>query len=149
ALADDNDARWTDVTIDIGEHRSVPDADVREMRAIAAERTVRSFRSSVHLHLTRDAGDKASGTISLLGARFGADPTAARVAYGFVGHSEHDAPCFAAFTTTFGVANVRRYVRRLSVPPRFVTGGEMGLGFAELAAYLVAQRPGGPRKSSP
>jgi HAD superfamily hydrolase (TIGR01484 family) len=142
ALADDNDARLTDVTVDIGEHRRVDEGAVRAMRAIARERGVRTLASSVHLHLTHAADDKATGTVRLLTERFGEDATGARVRYAFVGDSGNDAAPFAAFALTFGVANVRAHLRGLTVPPRYVAGAPMGRGFAEVAARLAALRSG-------
>jgi hydroxymethylpyrimidine pyrophosphatase-like HAD family hydrolase len=130
----------TDVTIDIGEHRRVRAEDVRAMRAIAAGRGVRTLQSSVHLHLTNETADKASGTIHLLCDRFGEDATRARSLYAFVGDSGNDAAPFAAFTVTFGVANVRPHLAKLSVPPRYVSTEAMGQGFASIATRIVALR---------
>jgi HAD superfamily hydrolase (TIGR01484 family) len=140
ALADDNGARVTDVTLDIGEHRRAPDAEVQEMRAHARVRGVRTLQSSVHLHLTREVDDKASGVLRLLVERFGEDPTRARKRYAFVGDSANDGPAFAAFLLTFGVANVRAHLGKLSVPPRFVAPSPMGRGFAEIARRLAELR---------
>jgi HAD superfamily hydrolase (TIGR01484 family) len=140
ALADDNNLRLTDVTIDIGEHRRVPSSDTLQMRAIARERGVRTLQSSVHLHLSLQALDKASGTVRVLRERFGEDPTRARSRYAFVGDSGNDAASFAAFSATFGVANVRAHLGRLPVPPRYVASAPMGRGFAEIAARLEALR---------
>jgi HAD superfamily hydrolase (TIGR01484 family) len=144
ALADDNDARQTDVTIDIGEHRQVPPAQVEAMRADLRGRGIRSLQSSVHLHLTLEADDKASGVVRLLAARFGVDPTAARARYAFVGDSGNDGPAFAAFSLTFGVANVHAHLAKLSVPPRFVAPSPMGRGFVEIARKLVELRADAP-----
>ncbi|AKT35923.1 HAD family hydrolase [Chondromyces crocatus] len=140
ALADDNGARVTDVTLDIGEHRQVPSADVERMRAIAHEQGVRTLVSSVHLHLTREVEDKATGVLRLLSRHFAEDPTGALRRYAFVGDSGNDGVAFAAFTTTFGVANVREHLGRMSVPPRFVASSPMGRGFVEIALQLVALR---------
>jgi HAD superfamily hydrolase (TIGR01484 family) len=140
ALADDNDLRVTDVTIDIGEHRCVRAEDVRAMRAIAAGRGVRTLQSSVHLHLTTEAADKASGSIHVLCERFGEDATRARATYAFVGDSGNDAAPFAAFAVTFGVANVRPHLGKLSIPPRYISAEPMGRGFAAIAARLTALR---------
>jgi HAD superfamily hydrolase (TIGR01484 family) len=140
ALADDNDARITDVTLDIGEHRHVPAATVAAMRRLAAARGARTVASSVHLHLTRELEDKASGTIRLLCLHFGEDATAARSRYAFVGDSGNDAAPFAAFAVTFGVENIHPHLRALSVPPRFVARAPMGRGFAEIADRLVELR---------
>lgn len=142
ALADDNGARWTDVTLDIGEHRRVPAEEVQEMRALAHAHRVRTLQSSVHLHLTREVDDKATGLVRLVGALFGDDPTRALTRYAFVGDSANDGAAFAAFALTFGVANVRGHLGRLSVPPRFVAPSPMGRGFAEIAGRLVALRTG-------
>jgi HAD superfamily hydrolase (TIGR01484 family) len=143
ALADDNDARRTDVTIDIGEHRRVPDATIAAIRRVAATQGVRTVTSSVHLHLTLEPEDKASGTVRLLVRRFGEDATGAMTRYAFIGDSGNDAAPFAAFKLTFGVSNVRNHLQRLSVPPRFITDAPMGLGFAAFAAHLAELRARG------
>lgn len=140
ALADDNGARVTDVTLDIGEHRRVPPEQVQEMRAAAQREGVRTLQSSVHLHLTREVDDKATGVLQLLVRRFGQDPTAARTRFAFIGDSANDGAAFAAFALTFGVANVRLHIGRISVPPAFVAASPMGQGFAEIAQRLVELR---------
>jgi HAD superfamily hydrolase (TIGR01484 family) len=140
ALADDNDARMTDVTLDIGEHRRVPAATVAAMHQIAAAHGARTVTSSVHLHLTREAEDKASGTIRLLCVQFGEDATAARSRYAFVGDSGNDAAPFAAFAVTFGVQNIHPHIRALSVPPRFIADAPMGRGFSEIVDRLLKLR---------
>ena len=142
-LADDNDARRSDVTLDVGEHRKVDAERVRDITALARERGVRTTVSSIHLHLTYEADDKASGTIRLLVERFGEDATGARARYAFVGDSANDAAAFAAFTLTFGVQNVAAHVHRLTVPPRYVAPEPMGLGFAAIAERLVRLRATG------
>ncbi|MGK3967910.1 HAD hydrolase family protein [Sorangium sp. So ce118] len=144
ALADDNDQRVTDVTIDIGEHRRVPPEDVQRMRAELREMGVRTLLSSVHLHLTRDPSDKATGAVRLLSTRFGEDPTRARYRYAFVGDSGNDGVAFAAFALTFGVANVRAHLGKLSVPPRFVASLPMGRGFVEIAHRVAELRKNAP-----
>lgn len=137
AFADDNDARLTDVTIDVGEHARVPANVVRDLERRARAAGVRTFTSSVHLHLTFDADDKASGALRAIAATSGDDATAARSAFAYVGDSGNDAAAFAAFECSVGVANVRAHLGRFSVPPRWVCVGERAAGFCELAATLV------------
>jgi len=139
-LTDDVDARRTDVTWDIGERVRLPEDRIRPIVAAIEEAGARWLRSSVHLHATYEADDKASGTLRFLGQQLGEDPASALGRYAFVGDSANDAACFAAFHTTFGVANVRASLGRLSVPPRFVAGAAMGQGFAEVAAELLRKR---------
>lgn len=139
-LADDNGARVTDVTFDIGERASVPRARIEELRAFVERRGARALVSSVHLHATYASDDKASGALRMLRLLAGLDAGRARARAAFVGDSENDAACFAGFHTTIGVANVAAYVPRLSLPPRYVTAKTMGEGFAELASTLISLR---------
>lgn len=139
-LADDAAGRVSDAAFDIAEHRAVPREVVLAASVRAHAAGARTFTSSIHLHVTFDAVDKASGTVALLARAFGADPTAALARWAFVGDSENDAPAFAAFATTFGVANVRRHLSRLTVAPRFVSELSGGAGFAEIAGHIALSR---------
>jgi HAD superfamily hydrolase (TIGR01484 family) len=139
-LADDNAARITDVTIDVGERERVAPEVVDRARAFLHAAGLRTILSSVHLHATLQGDDKASGAMRMLRERLGWDAGVARARAAFVGDSENDSACFCGFRTTFGVANVARWAPRLSVPPRFVTASPMGEGFAELARALRAAR---------
>jgi hypothetical protein len=140
SLTDDVDLRRTDVTWDIGERARLPAPRVEAIAAEVVRGGARPLRSSVHLHATFDADDKASGTLALLAERFDEDSGAARARWAFVGDSTNDASCFAAFLTTFGVANVRAYAPRLALPPRYVAEREMGAGFDEIARCLLRLR---------
>lgn len=134
---DDAVGRVTDVTFDIGEYRRVAPDTVARAVGLLRELGARTLSSSVHLHATLEGHDKASGSTRFLEARFGLDPTASRSRFAFIGDSENDAACFAAFRTTFAVANLRG---RPTVNPRFVTREERGAGFAEAVEVLLARR---------
>jgi hydroxymethylpyrimidine pyrophosphatase-like HAD family hydrolase len=136
---DDVSERVTDYTFDIGEKQRVPRDVVEAVAAFARERGATVHVSSVHLHVGYDAVDKASGAVNLLRRLTAIDPTAALHSYAFVGDSENDAACFAAFRTTVGVANLSG---RPSLRPRYITEKARGEGFAELAAVLTARRAG-------
>jgi HAD superfamily hydrolase (TIGR01484 family) len=140
AFADDNDARRSDVTLDIGERRKVPREVIEAMRAAARARGVTTHVSSVHLHLASEPDDKASGAIRLLVGALGEDATRARRRYAYVGDSGNDAAAFAAFVTTIGVANVQRHLREMTVGPRFVSTAPKGRGFEEIADRLLGAR---------
>lgn len=139
-LANDVDARRSDVTWDIGECTTVPEERIRELTRIVVTAGARTTRSSVHLHASYERDDKASGAIRFVRERFGEDPATAVVRWAFVGDSPNDAACFAAFRTTFGVANVRPFASQMSVPPRWIAAAERGAGFAEIARALLAAR---------
>jgi hypothetical protein len=139
-LTDDVDARRSDVTWDIGERTKLPEERTRDLVRAIEDAGARWTQSSVHLHATFDADDKASGALRFCARELGEEPGSAVVRFAFVGDSGNDAACFAAFKTTFGVANVSASVARLSVPPRFVAARAMGDGFADIASEILRKR---------
>lgn len=60
----------------------------------------------------------------------------------FIGDSPNDEPLFASFKYSVGVANLSRYLDRLTHPPRWITASPSGAGFAEMAERLVESRRG-------
>lgn len=141
-LADDVHFRRSDMAWDIGEHVRLPEADIARLAALVVEDGARTTRSSVHLHASYERDDKASGAIRFVRTELGEDPGRAIYRWGFVGDSPNDAACFSALRLTFGVANVARFLARLSVPPRWVATRERGAGFAEIARAILAARAG-------
>jgi HAD superfamily hydrolase (TIGR01484 family) len=135
--ADDNETRLSDVTFDVGERVQLPPDRVAQIAAQARSWGFRVTVSSVHLHLSLDGDDKASGALWFLQQRLGLDPSRARGRWAFVGDSSNDAPCFAAFSLTFGVANVLPALPLLSRPPRYLAPGARGEGFVQVIDALV------------
>jgi HAD superfamily hydrolase (TIGR01484 family) len=136
----DLEARRSDLTLDIGESQRVPAEVVRAMEQAAHALGARTFISTVHLHLTLDTHDKASGAVAFLAHRFGEDVTAARARYAYAGDSANDASAFAAFRTSIGVANVVASLPRLSLPPAYVSLRPRAAGFVEIASRLLDLR---------
>jgi HAD superfamily hydrolase (TIGR01484 family) len=58
----------------------------------------------------------------------------------YVGDSPNDEPMFARFTNSVGVANLRKYLKTIQSTPTWMTSGESGLGFSEVARVLVSSR---------
>jgi len=135
--ADDVRARVSDRTFDIGEYRQVGARRVAEASAFLRAQGARVFVSSVHLHATFDYADKASGAVRLLAADSGLDATLVRHAYAYLGDSENDASCFAAFAVSIGVSNLRG---KATLLPRYVTSAPMGSGVAEAAGVILSLR---------
>jgi HAD superfamily hydrolase (TIGR01484 family) len=133
----DPSERLSDFAFDIGEEAHVEAPRIREAAAFARERGATVFVSSVHLHVGFDPVDKASGAVALLRKLRDVDATGALVRYAYIGDSENDAACFAAFRTSIGVSNLRG---RPTLRPRFVTRGARSAGFAEMARTLGALR---------
>jgi HAD superfamily hydrolase (TIGR01484 family) len=141
ALASDQQYREADLAIDYCE--DVPplgDGAVDRIVAIMRGAGMTAKVSSIHVNGWFGVYDKLGMTKTLVRERFGADLDSARDRFLFVGDSPNDAPMFAYFPLSVGVANVRRFAARLEHAPAFVTAGESGAGFAEIAARVLAAR---------
>jgi hydroxymethylpyrimidine pyrophosphatase-like HAD family hydrolase len=60
--------------------------------------------------------------------------------WAYVGDSTNDQKMFAAFAHSIGVANIARFVPQLAQLPRYVTPGERGAGFAQVAGAVLRAR---------
>ena len=139
-ITDDSWARRCDVTWDIGERVQLAAAQIAELRAIIEAEGARCVVSSVHAHAMLGAYDKASGAVQAGRALLGHDLAGERARWLFVGDSGNDAPAFAHFPLSAGVANVRDHLHALPTPPRYVSRADRGVGFAEIAATVLARR---------
>jgi hydroxymethylpyrimidine pyrophosphatase-like HAD family hydrolase len=135
--SDDVMGRLADYSFDIAESRVVPPETVRAAADFARERGAIVVQSSIQLHVSFDADDKASGVVRFLGLVHGLDATTATFRFAFIGDSENDASCFAAFHHSFGVANLRG---RPSLLPRYRASLPKSKGFIEIADALLAAR---------
>ncbi len=139
ALASDQSYRETDLAIDYCEDvPPLPLASAERIAALMREGGLTARISSIHVNGWFGDYDKLGMTLRLFSERFGADLRRRNDFAAFVGDSPNDAPMFAFFEHSVGVANVRRYERLLTQPPKFVTQAPCGAGFAELAAHLLA-----------
>jgi HAD superfamily hydrolase (TIGR01484 family) len=138
ALASDQAYRETDLAIDYCE-------DVAPLPLEAAERIAALMRragltakiSSIHVNGWFGSYDKLAMTKALFEERFGINLSSDNRSAVFVGDSPNDAPMFAFFEKSVGVANVRRFVDALSHKPRYVTQAASGAGFAEIGTHLL------------
>jgi hydroxymethylpyrimidine pyrophosphatase-like HAD family hydrolase len=69
---------------------------------------------------------------------FGRALDAARWVY--VGDSTNDQAMFGHFALSVGVANLREFSAQLVTWPAYITDGERGAGFAEVAARVIASK---------
>lgn len=137
-----NDARHRrcDLAFDVGESMSLPRAEIDALVALIEANGARSSVSTVHAHAVPGPWDKAEGVTRAVAQVLGVDLSADLDRWVFVGDSGNDAAAFARFPKSVGVANVCDHIDRLPVPPRYVTEGDRGRGFAELAAHLMGGR---------
>jgi HAD superfamily hydrolase (TIGR01484 family) len=143
AIASDQAYREIDVAIDFCE--DVPPLPLDMAQAIAAhfhKEGAQAKVSSIHVNAWFGAHDKLTMAKRVLTEEFAIDDAQARVAY--CGDSPNDAPMFAGFPISIGVANIRPYLHLMEHQPQFITEQEGGAGFAAFAELLLsAPRPTG------
>jgi HAD superfamily hydrolase (TIGR01484 family) len=138
--ADDCTLRITDVAFDIGENQKLPSEQVDSITSRIRELGARTLVSSVHAHACFHAADKAQMAARVAQILWNESEADVAKHYAFVGDSPNDQAAFAFFDASIGVANVARYLDKLSPPPRYVTQASHGRGFAEAIETLLAAR---------
>ena len=141
AIAADQLYRETDLAIDYCEDVTrLPREAVDRIVALMQARGLTAKVSSIHINGWFGAYDKLAATKRLVREEMRADLEADRELYVFVGDSPNDAPMFAFFPYSIGVANIREFTGRLAHEPRFVTSAAGGAGFREVTDFLLAAR---------
>jgi hydroxymethylpyrimidine pyrophosphatase-like HAD family hydrolase len=106
------------------------------MRAEGMTATV----SSIHVNGWYGGHDKLAGARWIVAELFGRDLEQELDRWVYVGDSTNDVLMFQHFPHSVGVANIRRFEAQLAFKPRYVTAGERGAGFAEVARSILAAR---------
>jgi HAD superfamily hydrolase (TIGR01484 family) len=141
AVASDQHYREADLAIDFCEDvPRLPAAAVARIVALMEEAGLTAKVSSIHVNGWFGAYDKLAMARRFLGGELGLDIDARAEEIVFIGDSPNDAPMFAHFPNSVGVANVRAFTGQLAAEPAWVTEAEAGAGFAELADALLAAR---------
>ena len=138
ALASDQLYREADLAIDFCE--DVPAlglAGAERIAALMREAGMTAKISSIHVNGWFGDYDKLGMTLTFARERLGIELEPSGEGFAFAGDSPNDAPMFAFFRNSVGVANVRRYEALLAAKPAFITRGEAGTGFAELVTRLL------------
>lgn len=141
ALASDQFCRLYDLAIDFCE--DVPrlsDDAIARVVAIMHEAGMTAKVSSIHVNGWFGDYDKLSMTRTLLQEVYGIDLDAERERFVYAGDSPNDAPMFAFFPLSVGVANTLDFVGQMDALPKYITQARSGEGFAELAKHLIDLR---------
>jgi HAD superfamily hydrolase (TIGR01484 family) len=138
AVAGDQAYRETDLAIDYCEDvPALPLAAAEKIASLMRDAGLSAKISSIHVNGWFGGYDKLSMARRLFAERFGVDLQASQREFGFAGDSPNDAPMFAFFENSVGVANVARFAGKLPAAPRYITRGESGAGFVELIEHLL------------
>jgi hydroxymethylpyrimidine pyrophosphatase-like HAD family hydrolase len=96
-----------------------------------------AVRSSVHVNFGPPHFDKLSACQQVVRKVLGGSLDDLS-SYVYVGDALNDAPMFAGFPTSVGVANIRTWWDELSHKPAFITERPEGAGLRELVEHLLA-----------
>jgi HAD superfamily hydrolase (TIGR01484 family) len=141
ALASDQPYRETDLAIDYCEGvPPLPLAAAERIAALMRGAGLHAKISSIHVNGWFGDYDKLAMTRLLFAEQLGWDLEARNREVVFAGDSPNDAPMFAFFQNSVGVANVRRFESLAFERPKYVAGAESGAGFAELARHVLQAR---------
>ncbi len=140
-LARDSAGRITDIAVDHAEFAALDAATIARVVAVLEAEAMNVTVSSIHVNAWFGDHDKLTAARWMQQRLFGRaldDAETARWVY--VGDSTNDQALFAHFPLSVGVANLQRFASLLTTWPAYVTAGERGDGFAEVASRLLAAR---------
>ena len=140
-LARDSPGRVTDIAIDHSEFAHLDATTMARVVALMQREGMNATVSSIHINGWYGEHTKLTGARWMLQRLFGRVLDAEVERWVYVGDSTNDQAMFGHFPLSVGVANLRRFADQLHTWPAYVTAGERGAGFAEVAARLLAARP--------
>ena len=140
-LSRDSAGRETDIAIDHSEFAHLAPERIAEVVAILRAEGMNATVSSIHINGWYGEHHKLSGARWAVRELLGRELEAERERWVYVGDSTNDVLMFEHFPHSVGVANIRRFEAQLAFKPTYITDGERGAGFAEVArAVLDAKR---------
>lgn len=138
--ATDSAGRETDIAIDHSEFTQLSEAQIDKVVLAMRHEGMHATVSSIHVNGWYGEHNKLEGARWIVRQLWGRALDAEMDRWVYVGDSTNDALMFQAFDNSVGVANVARFVPHLSHLPRYVTQGERGAGFAEVARAVLSQK---------
>ncbi len=143
AIASDQFCRISDLAIDYCEDvPALPEKSVQEIVRIFQNHGATAKVSSIHVNGWFGDFDKLSTCLEFFQREFSMDESAVKKHCAFSGDSPNDEPMFRFFETSFGVANVSKFAKRMKALPGYISPSEGGSGFAEIAACLLQTQEG-------
>jgi HAD superfamily hydrolase (TIGR01484 family) len=139
-LASDSAGRLTDIAVDHSEYHHLSAAQIERVVSVMRTHGLTATVSSIHINGWIGAHNKwtaAQWAVPLLcGVAFSPEE------WLYVGDSSNDQIMFQHMPLSVGVANIARFVPQLQHVPTYVTQGERGQGFAEVAGGVLAAKGG-------
>ncbi len=139
-LAQDSAGRVTDIAVDHSEYAHLDQAGIDRAVSVMREAGMTATVSSIHINGWFGEHTKLSGARWIVERLLRRDLDAEHERWVYVGDSTNDQLMFAHFPLSVGVANLLHFRAQLHTWPAYLTVGERGAGFAEVARSLLAAR---------
>lgn len=139
-ISRDSGGRETDIAIDHSEFAHLPPARIAQVAAIMRAAGMNATVSSIHVNGWYGSHHKLSGARWAVRELLARDLEGELERWVYVGDSTNDVLMFEHFPHSVGVANIRRFEAELAFKPAYVTEGERGAGFAEVALAILDAR---------
>ncbi|MBR7889268.1 HAD family phosphatase [Marinomonas sp. A79] len=140
-LARDQSYRLTDVAIDYAQDVK-PAANKEKDACLAAliKRGLNAKASSIHINVCSPGYDKYAMAQRVLRDEYGLSDAEQAEQVLYVGDAPNDESMFARFPLSVGVANIAQHLSFMRHKPNYQTTEPGGLGFAELAHWVLSKR---------
>lgn len=147
--ASDQSYREYDLAVDICEDvKPWSPSKVQDLLKFCNDAGAHAKLSSIHVNIWFGEYDKNKGFSNWIsrgapGLSLGTElkPTIKKNDFWiFIGDSPNDEPMFRRFNYSVGVANLSNYLEKMTHLPKWITQGESGKGFVEMAEQLVRSR---------
>jgi HAD superfamily hydrolase (TIGR01484 family) len=139
-LSTDSAYTEVDLAIDYAEQSHLSVDTARAIERACRARKLSAVRSSVHVNVWASGFDKRHTSLRVLREALGLTAAAARASVIYLGDSFNDAPMFAAFELSIGVAQVRELGAELRHRPKFIASQREGAGAREALQALSRSR---------
>jgi HAD superfamily hydrolase (TIGR01484 family) len=139
-LAQDSAGRETDIAIDHSEFTHLPQSGIDQVVALMRAAGMHATVSSIHINGWFGDHNKWTAARWMVQRLFSSDLMQELDQWLYVGDSTNDQLMFEHFPLAVGVANLMRFAADLRVWPAYITQGERGDGFAEVAAAVLSAK---------
>jgi HAD superfamily hydrolase (TIGR01484 family) len=139
-LAQDSAGRVTDIAVDHSEFAQLDPARIEQVVALMRDEGMTATVSSIHINGWFGEHTKLSGARWIVQRLLQRDLDPEHARWVYVGDSTNDQLMFAHFPLSVGVANLVHFRDQLHTWPAYLTVGERGEGFAQVAQALLAAR---------
>ncbi|MBH1963850.1 MAG: HAD-IIB family hydrolase [Comamonadaceae bacterium] len=139
-LASDSAGRETDIAVDHSEFNHLNESQIAQVVKVMQREGLNASVSSIHVNGWLGDHNKWQGACWITRTLFGRELQGETDRWVYVGDSTNDQLMFERLPHSVGVANIRRFEAELQHKPRYITQGERGAGFAEVARTLLKDK---------